>query len=77
MSASTLERLAGSCAEFLVHGVDVEGKQLGIDAKLVSLLGASSPVPATYAGGVSSMVRHSWCQDVHSNPKCSSYNEGI
>ena len=43
--------LAASCDEFLVHGVDVEGKQLGIDDELVALLGRWAPVPVTYAGG--------------------------
>ncbi|KAK9076765.1 hypothetical protein SSX86_005099 [Deinandra increscens subsp. villosa] len=38
--------------EFLVHGVDVEGKKLGIDEELVELLGKHSPIPVTYAGGV-------------------------
>ena len=52
----TLDQLAASCAEFLVHGVDVEGKQLGIDEQLVSLLGQHSPIPVTYAGGVASLV---------------------
>jgi len=47
---------AESCAEFLVHGVDVEGKQLGIDEELVELLGDASPLPVTYAGGVRSLV---------------------
>lgn len=46
-----------SCAEFLVHGVDVEGKQLGVDEALVRLLGAASPLPVTYAGGVRTLVR--------------------
>ncbi len=49
---------AGSCAEFLVHGVDVEGMQLGVDEELVHLLGQASPIPVTYAGGVRSLVRH-------------------
>lgn len=40
-----------------MHGVDVEGKQLGIDEELVQLLGASAPLPVTYAGGVRSLVR--------------------
>jgi len=34
-----------------VHGVDVEGKKLGIDDDLVALLGQWSPIPVTYAGG--------------------------
>jgi hypothetical protein len=29
-SQANLERLAGYCSEFLVHGVDVEGKRIGI-----------------------------------------------
>ena len=48
---------AESCSEFLVHGVDVEGKQLGIDEELVELLGQAAPLPVTYAGGVRSLVR--------------------
>lgn len=55
---ATLGMLAASCSEFLVHGVDVEGKQLGIDESLVRLLGQHSPVPVTYAGGVSTLVSH-------------------
>jgi len=51
----------GSCAEFLVHGVDVEGMRLGVDEELVRLLGASSPLPVTYAGGVRTLAR-AWAQ---------------
>ncbi|KAJ1262805.1 hypothetical protein BS78_09G137700 [Paspalum vaginatum] len=51
----TLEDLAAYADEFLVHGVDVEGKRLGIDEELVELLGHHSPIPVTYAGGVSTM----------------------
>ncbi|GMH44479.1 hypothetical protein BSKO_12431 [Bryopsis sp. KO-2023] len=49
---STLLELAESCDEFLVHGVDVEGKQCGVDEDLIGLLGKWSPIPVTYAGGV-------------------------
>jgi phosphoribosylformimino-5-aminoimidazole carboxamide ribotide isomerase len=49
--------LAASCDEFLVHGVDVEGMQLGIDDELVELLGRWSPIPVTYAGGARTLVR--------------------
>lgn len=52
----TLERLSESCSEFLVHAVDVEGKSAGIDEELISILGESSPVPATYAGGASTIA---------------------
>lgn len=52
----TLASLALSCDEFLVHGVDVEGKRLGIDQELVALLGKESSLPVTYAGGACSLV---------------------
>ncbi len=51
LTEQSLAALAESCDEFLVHGVDVEGMQLGIDDDLVGLLGKWSPVPVTYAGG--------------------------
>lgn len=52
----TLKQLAASCAEFLVHAVDVEGLCRGVDKDLVSILGNSAPIPTTYAGGASSLV---------------------
>lgn len=51
VDARSLAQLAESADEFLVHGVDVEGMRLGIDDKLVELLGRWSPIPVTYAGG--------------------------
>ncbi|XP_057540014.1 1-(5-phosphoribosyl)-5-[(5-phosphoribosylamino)methylideneamino] imidazole-4-carboxamide isomerase, chloroplastic [Amaranthus tricolor] len=51
----TLDFLADFADEFLIHGVDVEGKKLGIDEELVFLLGKYSPIPVTYAGGVTVM----------------------
>jgi phosphoribosylformimino-5-aminoimidazole carboxamide ribotide isomerase len=56
ISADTLQTLAGSCAEFLIHAVDVEGLCRGIDRELVAKLGAWSPIPTTYAGGASSIA---------------------
>ena len=56
VNEQNLVKLGKSCAEFLVHGVDVEGKQSGIDEELVELLAEQSHVPVTYAGGVASMV---------------------
>lgn len=53
VTPDTLTDLAGYCDEFLVHGVDVEGKMQGIQEELVTLLGEHSPIPATYAGGAS------------------------
>jgi len=51
-----LERLAACCDEFLVHGVDVEGRCAGIEADLVERLGRWSPLPTTYAGGIRSLA---------------------
>ena len=51
VNEETLCELAGYCVEFLVHGVDVEGKRAGIEEPLVNMLGKWSPVPVTYAGG--------------------------
>lgn len=53
VTPDTLEDLAGFCDEFLVHGVDVEGRMQGIQEELVSLLGENCPIPVTYAGGAS------------------------
>ena len=56
LSAATLERFASSCAEFLVHAVDVEGLCRGIDTELVEKLSEWSPLPVTYAGGANSIA---------------------
>lgn len=53
LNARTLETLSGFCDEFLVHAADVEGKVNGISDPIARLLGESSPVTATYAGGIS------------------------
>ena len=50
-----LDELADSCDEFLVHGVDVEGKSSGMETELVELLAGWEGVPVTYAGGIGSM----------------------
>jgi phosphoribosylformimino-5-aminoimidazole carboxamide ribotide isomerase len=53
-----LNILSDYCSEFLVHGVDVEGKRAGIEEDLVRLLGdfaETRHIPITYAGGVRSM----------------------
>lgn len=55
LSPELLEELAGSCVEFLVHGVDVEGLRGGVDRALVERLGRWAPLPTTYAGGARSL----------------------
>lgn len=49
-----LDKLEKYCDEFLIHAVDVEGKNSGIDEELVRILGAWAKIPLTYAGGISS-----------------------
>lgn len=55
LSAETFDRLSGSCGEFLVHAVDVEGLCRGIDLELVQSLSQWCPLPLTYAGGARSL----------------------
>jgi len=56
VNEATLKTLADSCAEYLVHAVDVEGLQTGIDLGLVQTLADGSPLPVTYAGGANSLA---------------------
>lgn len=49
------QELSHYCAEFLVHGVDVEGKASGMDEELVRLLATWEDIPVTYAGGIASL----------------------
>jgi len=51
-----LDELRQYCDEFLVHAVDVEGKQNGIEVPLVQLLGEWGKIPITYAGGIHSFA---------------------
>ena len=54
MSGSLLKELEVYCDEFLIHGVDVEGKSQGIDHELVKILAQYQGNSLTYAGGVRS-----------------------
>jgi len=55
INKENLQKLAGSCAEFLVHAVDVEGLCRGVDRELVEKLGQWTLIPTTYAGGANSI----------------------
>lgn len=46
-------RLSKYCDEFLVHAVDVEGKNSGIEKDVLSMLGKLDNIKCTYAGGIS------------------------
>lgn len=55
LTVDVLEELSRWCDEFLIHGVDVEGKASGTEAELVQMLAACRGLPITYAGGIGSM----------------------
>lgn len=67
VDATLLEKLSGYCAEYLVHGVDVEGKSQGIQQDLIAILGEHSPLPVTYAGGVSRLADLDLVKDIGRN----------
>lgn len=55
ISEEMLNRFAKYCDEFLVHGVDVEGKSSGVELELVKMLSNWNGIPITYAGGIGSL----------------------
>lgn len=55
LTQDILGEIADYCDEYLVHGVDVEGKAAGIDEELAEILGKFNQIPVTYAGGIASM----------------------
>lgn len=54
LSHKILDEMGAYCDEFLVHGVDVEGRSCGVDMRLAALLGSYAGKPVTYAGGIGS-----------------------
>ena len=52
LNHETLNYFKDYCDEFLIHAVDVEGKNGGIEEDLVMMLGDWAKIPMTYAGGV-------------------------
>lgn len=55
VNEALLDKLSVYCDEYLIHAVDVEGKNAGIDRELVKMLGTWNGIPMTYAGGIRSM----------------------
>ncbi|MCI8307521.1 MAG: phosphoribosylformimino-5-aminoimidazole carboxamide ribotide isomerase [Lachnospiraceae bacterium] len=55
LTAQLLDRLSEYCDEYLVHAVDVEGHQRGIEAGVAGILGSCDGIMATYAGGIASL----------------------
>ncbi len=55
VSGELLDELSSYCSEFLVHAVDVEGRNHGIEEELAAMLGSWDGQPVTYAGGIRSL----------------------
>ena len=55
VTTQLLDDISKYCDEFLVHGVDVEGKSSGVELELVKILADWNKIPITYAGGIGSM----------------------
>ena len=55
VNADLLEELSVYCDEYLIHGVDVEGKKQGVDERLLALIAQYAGLPVTYAGGIKDM----------------------
>jgi phosphoribosylformimino-5-aminoimidazole carboxamide ribotide isomerase len=56
VNSANIRELEQYCSEFLIHAVDVEGKQSGIQENLASQLAQWVDIPATYAGGARSIA---------------------
>lgn len=56
VNAENVAYLEQFCDEFLIHAVDVEGKQQGFQKELVSALADWVSITTTYAGGVRSFT---------------------
>ena len=64
VTTELLNRLSQYCDEFLIHAVDVEGKNRGIERDLAEMLGSYEGIPVTYAGGVGSFEDLELLRDV-------------
>lgn len=55
INEQTFDMLEPYCDEFLIHAVDVEGKNSGIETQLIPKLHTLTSLPVTYAGGIHSL----------------------
>lgn len=56
INEETINYLSSFCDEFMVHAVDSEGKNNGIEENLIKLLSSFTSNKITYAGGISSIT---------------------
>lgn len=55
LTPELIYNLSNYCDEYLVHAVDVEGYQCGIEERVAGILGDCMDITSTYAGGISSV----------------------
>jgi phosphoribosylformimino-5-aminoimidazole carboxamide ribotide isomerase len=67
ISLETIAVLSKYVSEFLIHGVDQEGKKAGIDQELIQLLADVCPLPITYAGGIRNQSDISFIKKIGQN----------
>ena len=67
ITKSVLEQFAEYCDEFLIHSIDVEGKQQGIDSRLIDTLANHSPIDCVYAGGISTIKDIEYIENLSTN----------
>lgn len=67
LNKDNIALLSEYCDEFLIHAVDVEGKQQGIDVELVKNIADWAEIPVTYAGGIKSFEDISLINQVGKN----------
>ena len=55
VNENTLKEISNFTSEFLIHGVDVEGKKSGVEETLIKIIADHSPIQCVYAGGISTI----------------------
>ncbi len=55
VNENTLKEISNFTSEFLIHGVDVEGKKSGVEESLIKIIADHSPIQCVYAGGISTI----------------------
>ncbi|MBR3306140.1 MAG: phosphoribosylformimino-5-aminoimidazole carboxamide ribotide isomerase [Lachnospiraceae bacterium] len=55
LTPGLLGKLEAYASEYLIHAVDVEGKQSGIEEEVLRILASYDGLPVTYAGGIRSL----------------------
>ena len=64
LSPDLFQKLSPYSQSFLIHSVDMEGRQAGIDLSLIKLLGEAADFSITYAGGITNQQDLDWLKDL-------------